>query len=268
MIVDKIYEYLANPEKTQDDSLKYEVEKLAGAAFKRQFMNNEKSNNVGKLRLSSAGRCARQLAYAYHGFEEKGKTMDARSKLIFWTGDLVEMTIVALAKISGCHIVSTGFNQIRVSLAVGDSWIEGHPDGLMIKNGVLYLVEVKSMSSYSFEKFEKGIIDDSYLAQVNTYMEALQVDKCIFIGLNKENGVMHEQILERSSAIVTESKVNLRSVMDSTREKLPPQPFKPDEKGFLPWNCLYCSYWGQCWPTAEKVLVRNSYKLKVVKSGD
>ena len=268
MIVDKIYEYLAAPEKIHDDSLKYEVEKLAGAAFRRQFMNSDESSSVGKLRLSSAGRCARQLAYAYHGFEKKGKESDARSKLIFWTGDLVEMTIVALAKISGCHIVSTGFNQIRVSLEVGNSIVEGHPDGLMIKNGVLYLVEVKSMSSYSFEKFEKGIIDDSYLAQVNTYMDALQVDKCIFVGLNKENGVLHEQILERNSAIVTESKVNLRAVMDSTPEKLPPQSFKPDKKGFLPWNCLYCAYWGLCWPQAEKVLVRNSYKLKAVKNGN
>lgn len=264
MIVDRINAYLSKSEKNLDESLKFEVEKLAGVAFKRQFMTDRDGVAKGTLRLSAAGRCARQLAYAYHGFEEKGKERDARASMIFWTGDLVELTIVSLAKIAGCRIAFSGFNQTRVSFQVSESiHIEGHPDGLLFEDGNIYLIEIKSMSSYGFEKFEKGEIDDAYLAQVNGYMDALSVDKCVFIAFNKENGVMHEIVLTRDSAIVSQVRGNLLSVLNSTPEELPARPYKPDQKNILPWNCLYCSYWGKCWPTAEKVLVKNSYKLKV-----
>lgn len=270
MIVEKIYEYLSQENKSLNEALRYEVEKMAGAAFKRQFMETREIELAKKLRLSSAGKCARQLAYGFHGYDVKGKEIDARSKLIFWTGDLVEMTVSCLAKIAGCKLAFSGLHQLRISIAIGDNIVEGHPDGLLIDDGQVYLVEIKSMSSYSFEKFERGEIEESYLAQVNAYMDALQVDKCIFVALNKENGVLHEMILDRDPMIVTHLKANLLSVLNSTKEKLPlpPSQYYPDAKGNYPWQCLYCAYWGHCRPNAEKVLVGKSYKLREKKNGD
>jgi hypothetical protein len=73
MIVDKINKYLFEKELKIDDAIKYEVEKLSGWTFKRQFMENSERDMKGKLYLSSSGKCARQLAYGYHGFEKKRK---------------------------------------------------------------------------------------------------------------------------------------------------------------------------------------------------
>ena len=83
MIVDKINEYLSNNNLLLDEALRYEVEKLAGATFKRQFMDNEERDSKGKIYFSSVGRCSRQVAYQFHGFEKKGKEIDGRAKLIF-----------------------------------------------------------------------------------------------------------------------------------------------------------------------------------------
>ena len=262
MIVDKIYTYLSSEGKSIDEALRYEVEKLAGVSFRRQFMTDDEGVSAGKLRLSSAGKCARQLAYSFHGFEKKGKELDARSKIIFFQGDLTELMLSSIAKLAGCQLVATGLNQATVKFKVNGQFIEGHTDGLLMESGEIYLVEFKSMSSFSFDRFQDGLVDDSYLAQFNCYMDAAGLNKCVFIGMNKDNGVLHEMVFTKDDKIVSASRQNLLSVLKSTPEALPSPAYEADEKGFYPWQCLYCSYWGHCRPNAEKVLVKTSYKLK------
>lgn len=262
MIVDKIYTYLSGEGKTLDEVLKYEVEKLAGVSFKRQFMTEENGVARGVLRLSAAGKCARQLAYGYHGFEKKGKEIDARAKIIFFQGDLVELMLASIAKLAGCNLIATGLHQATVKFQVNGTYVEGHADGLLPEPGEIYLAEFKSMSSYAFERFQQGYIDDSYIAQFNTYMDSLGINRCVFVGLNKDNGILHEMVITKDPEIVEKVRKNLLTVIKSTPEELPDPAYKADEKGFYPWQCLYCAYWGHCRPNAEKVLVRNSYKLK------
>lgn len=263
MIVEKIYQYLSGQEKTLNDAILDEVAQNSRFAFKRQFMEADQ-NDKGKIRLSSAGRCARQVAYAYHGFEKKGKEIDARAKLVFWTGDLIELTVVNLAKLAGCVLLNTGQDQLTVSLPVNGTFAVGHPDGIFLEDGKNYLLEVKSMSSFSYAKFEQGEIDEGYIAQINAYMEALKLEACVFIGLNKDNGMMHERIVKKNPKVVESLTKNLASVAHSTPEKLPPPPaeLEANEKGVYPWNCLYCPYWVHCRVGAKKVLVNKSYKLK------
>ncbi len=263
MIVEKINQYLSDASKV-DEGLRYEIEKLAGVAFKRQFMTDREDTGY-TLRLSSAGKCPRQLAYNYHGFEKKGKEIDSRAKIVFFQGDLVEMMIVALAKLSGCTRTATGFSQIKVDFLLNDELIiHGHPDGLLIYNGI-YLIECKSMSSYGFTKFTMGQVDESYLVQINVYLEALQLDKCVLVGMNKDSGVLHEMIITKDKKTVEWARKNLLSVIQSTKEKLPQPLFGANEKGIYPWQCLYCSHWGHCKSNAEKVLMGKAYKLKEKK---
>lgn len=274
MICDRIGQYLTEKGKTIDEALRYEVEKIAGFCFKRQFMTDEESDTKGKLRMSSCGKCPRQLAYAFHGFEKKGKEIDARAKLIFFAGDICELVITNLAKLAGCTLTATGLNQLTLTgnimrkVTAGNELpveVTGHPDGMVLHEGKWYLLEVKSMSSYAFERFQEcGDVDDSYICQMNIYMHKLDLDACVLVGYNKDSGVMHEIIVKKDSEIVRKAVANLQTVVDSTPESLPPQPaeFGPDEKGYYTWNCLYCAYWGHCRTNAERVLVRNSYKLK------
>lgn len=266
MIVDKINSYLSGQEYSLNEHIRYEIEKLSGAMFKRQFMSNEKRDNRGTISLSSIGKCPRQLAYGYHGIEKNGKEIDSRAKIIFWTGDLIEFTIVGLAKLAGVTLIATGLQQVAVNFKLNEKVLKGHPDGIVVGDK-LRLLEIKSMSSYGFKKFEAGEIDPSYLAQINCYMEALGLDECIFVALSKDSGVLGERIVRKDPAIVHKCRLNALKVVESTPERLPAQPpeYGANDKGFYTWNCLYCAYYKTCRPNAEKVLINKSYKLKEKK---
>lgn len=262
MIADKISEYLKFNELTINDHLVNQIKTLAGWAFQRQFMAKGE-DRAGSVSLSQAGKCARQIAYNYHGYEKNGKEIDGRARMIFFQGDLVELTLMTLAKLAGCPIVGTGLNQINITLDVNGVLINGHPDGFLIGSDMTRLVECKSMASYAFDRFENGEVDDSYAAQINAYLEATNLDECVLVAMNKDNGIVKETVIYRDPILINKIKDNLNKVLISTKEALPDQPIElnADAKGMYPWNCLYCSYWKTCRPTATQKLVGRSYKL-------
>ncbi|MCP3681064.1 MAG: hypothetical protein GY861_00100 [bacterium] len=258
MIVDKINKYIMKEKITINEMILDSMADLAKFNFKRQF--NSKPDKGGTLRLSSSGKCPRSQAYSLYEYPIEGKGIDHRAKMIFWLGDMVEMTIVTLAQAAGVKLEGVGLDQQTVTLKIEDAEIKGHPDGIVDGK---YLLEVKSMSSYAYQKFEKGIIDDTYLAQVNIYMECLGLDECIFVAMAKDSGTLGELRLKKDNDIVAKVKENLTTILKSKHDELLPDgQFEPDAKGIYPWNCLYCNYWGHCKPNAKKVLMGRSYKLK------
>ncbi len=257
MIVDKINEYLNSKGETIPEAILNEVGELAKWSFERQFGRREEQKNT--LRLSAVGRCVRQQSYKLLGFEESGKSIDARARMVFFQGDLAEMAIVLLAKAAGLQISRSGKDQKTVEI----EGIEGHPDGIFHGESD-YLLEVKSMSSYGFKEFQRGILDDGYRFQINAYMHAMGLTQAIVVGLNKDAGVLHEALISKDKALVDEILTRISVLKDIKVESLPERPYKPNEKGFYPWNCLYCAYHNICLPNAEKVLVGKAYKLKEI----
>lgn len=269
MIVDKIYQYLTDEDKTIDKALAYEVGQLTQWSFERQFMDTEQRERKGKIYLSSVGRCPRQTAYSFHGIAESGKESDPRSKMTFFMGDMIEAAIISLAKLAlkkynGGSLMATGKDQIKITFEAKEAEITGHPDGLYASKKEIYLVECKSMSSFGFKDFEKGIVDEAYISQINAYLEGLGLSKCILIAWDKNSNVLQEKIIERSEEEVKKIRENIKQVLKSTPENLPepPESLKANEKGFYPWNCLYCSWWKLCRTNAEKVVIKGAYKLK------
>lgn len=255
MIVDRINSYLSTDGNTLEESLLQETGKLAAFSFQRQFGVREKRDTVAPY-FSSIGKCLRQQSYKLLGFEEAGKEIDSRAKMVFFMGDLVELAIVQLAKVAGCEVTGTGFEQESTEL-----WgMRGRPDGVV--NGS-HVLEVKSMSSFSFRDFERGQLDIGYRYQCNAAMESLKLDKTVIVALNKDAGVLSEMIIEKDPTIVEDIYFRLDALKRATKTTLPDRPYEPNEQKFLPWNCLYCGYWKTCWPTAERVLVSGKYKLKV-----
>ncbi len=231
-------------------------------------MEDGQRDSTGKIYLSGIGHCVRQLAYKFNGVPAAGKEIDGRAKLIFFAGDVTELVLVSLAKLAGCVIFATGRDQINLSWQSEDekrSSILGHPDGLILHEGKIGLVEVKSMSDFSFDRFEKGDIDSSYIWQVNAYMQMLGVDYCCFVGLNKNNGVLHEIVLKRDEVVCKAIGEKIRTVLKSTAEALPEPPpeydFNPKTR-LYPWQCSYCNFFKICRTNAELVVVRSAYKLK------
>lgn len=257
MIVNRINEYLSGPGAVVPASIAMAVGNLAEHSFKRQL--GERQEKQRTIRLSSIGRCLRQQAYNVLGVEENGKQIDSRARMIFFAGDMAELAIIQVAKLAGCDITDCGADQKTIVL----DGVDGHGDGVLHEDGKNYLVEVKSMSSYGFKDFERGVLDDGYRFQINAYMSALGLSQAIVVALNKDAGVLAEMIVSIDPVIVADIKARIKLLKGVSKENLPPQPFKPNEKGWLPWNCLYCSFWGTCWPKAQKILVAGKYKLAI-----
>jgi len=262
MIADKINKYLNDNKVRVDEAILKEVGELSSWSFKRQFMEENQRDHKGKLYLSSAGKCARQLAYGYHDYTKKGKTIDARGKVVFFMGDLIEMSIISLAKLAGCELKHVGLDQTSCTFKLDGLDVEGHPDGIVNYLGRDILLEVKSMTSFGFRRFENGEIDDGYLAQINMYMECMELNSCCMVAWAKDSGTIKEQVIQKDESVVEYAKENMQSVVNSLRGNLPEGKYTYNDKGEYPWNCLYCAYWEHCKPNAEKIVKSGRYKLK------
>ena len=261
MIVDKINAYLSKNNLQFNEYIQREVETLAGWSFKRQFMDNDEYDSAGKIHMSSIGKCPRQLAYKYLGFEKQGKEIDGRARINFFFGDLVELVVIKLAKLAGVQLVGTGLDQARLCIPIGDDVeISGYPDGFYIGKEMM-TISIKSMPSFRFRDFEKGIIGQEYLDQSYIEMYATKLTKCIFIAICKDNGVFAEQIVKRDDKRIDQLRKNVNSIIKSTTKNLPERKFQANDKGQYPWQCLYCAYWNHCL-NAEKVLQGKRYVLK------
>ena len=254
MIVDKINTYLSTEGKTVNQAILDDVGSLAKYAFFRQFGVREAK--TPEIWLSSVGHCVRQQAYNLLGFTPNGKEIDSRAKMVFFQGDMTELAIIQLARQAGCDISDCGMTQAKAEL----DGARGRVDGILHDNGNS-LVEVKSMASYAFERFEGGDVEQ-FLHQTNAYMHALGLGRAVIVGLNKDSGVLHEHVLNKDLSVVDDIKKRIATIRAATKENLPSRPFGPDEKGMLPWNCLYCAHSKTCWPNSGKVLVKGRYKLK------
>lgn len=261
MIVDKIGKYLSSSNLKLQEHIASKIGQLAFFAFKKQFMEEEEERK-GSLWLSQAGKCPRQLAYKYHGFEKLGKEIDARAKVVFFQGDLIEIMVLQLAKLAGCNISATGMDQMVVAIDINGVEVKGHPDGLLLEEGKVYLVECKSMPSYGFKRFEEGNIDAQYLAQTQMYQYASKIPRTVFVVLNKDNGLLNERVISFDPTISGKSIEGFKKVLNSTPEKLPERMHMPDEKRYYPWQCVYCAYHLLCLPNAEKTVVDGRYMLR------
>lgn len=250
MIVNRINEYLTTNGKDISQSLLDSLANDSKYIFERQFGVQEEKEPC--LRLSSIGNCLRKQAYQLLNYPIKGKEIDSRAKMVFFMGDFVEMSVVHLAELAGCAITD---QQKEVEI----NGVKGHIDG--IHKG--RLVEIKSMSSFAFTKFDKNReINESYVYQINAYMEALGLDETIYIALNKDACFLAQTTYKKDNRIVDDIYKRIE-FLKKIGENLPEKPYSPNDKGYLPWQCLYCQYWGHCWPTSDKILSGKSYKLKV-----
>lgn len=268
-IKQKIYDYLNNTGLEYDEALAVAAAEAFKSGLVRQVMEDRGEVKPGTLRGSNAGPCARKIAYGYLGAEPNGKEIDARAKLTFLTGDLLEVVLVALIKLVGIQTEGTcldeGGQQDLWFDAGNGILVPGHPDGILpVQEGLSErtLLEIKSASDYTFKhKFEKGIIDDGYKLQHNVYLAALGLEQGVFVAINKNSGEITEVWTERDDDYVEWACANYQAAVASTLDSLPPRYSDNDAYGpkidkrtgstVLAPLCTYCSWRDTCWPDLD-----------------
>lgn len=156
----------------------------AGEVFKQllrtRLQKREEKRGEDVLRFSSLGKSDRQIWYAAH-CPEKAEKLPGKAKLKFLWGDLAEVLLLFLAKEAGHEVEN---EQVEVE----EDGVVGHIDAEI--DGVL--VDVKSASPYSFEKFVTGsyLFDDpfGYIQQIAGYAHKREKERAGFFVANKVDG--------------------------------------------------------------------------------
>ena len=204
--------------------------------------------------------CLRRLWYDKYKPEGQEK-LSASTKFKFLFGDLIEEIILFIAEVSG-HEVKDRQKKRKVAGIHGSSdvTIDGH------------LVDVKSASSYSFKKFQKGLTIEEdafgYRAQLKGYHtdaqkddNVLDKDKASFLVVDKQNGniTLDTHVFDHDGTL--EEEFERRKEILGNPDKIPDRGFEPEADGYkkdgefkpngsfkLGINCSYCSQKFNCYP--------------------
>lgn len=215
----------------------------------------------GNLRLSAVGKPKRQQYYQYHGVP--GEEIEGATYIKFAYGHLIEALLVAFAKMAG-HEVK---DQQKVVHVAG---VKGHIDGIVDGE----LMDIKSASSKSFKKFEKGELykDDGfgYVAQGKAYAHALGHDSFSWLVMDKTTGRLctmtydlKSEDKEYSKAIGYDIEERIEGVKEAMgKPEAPPKCYQDEPVGKsgnrkLAMGCVFCPYKHTCWENLREFQYSN-----------
>ena len=216
------------------------------AVLRRRTAKQEE--RTGALRFSALGKPDRQIWFDAHPEPETKEAMPLKTYLKFLYGDVIEELLLLLCKEAGYEVTD---EQREVEI----DGVKGHIDARI--NGTV--VDVKSASSYGYQKFEqRNVLNDDpfgYVAQLSGYADILTPNEdAAWLAIDKSSADICVSPL--SKFVIDDHKPenrikHLKKVIDS--EEIPPLCYEPVPDGKsgnykLPTPCSYCSHKYRCHP--------------------
>lgn len=214
----------------------------------------KKSEGAGLWMSNFGKKCKRQLWYKINK-PELAEPLRAPAKIKFFIGHLLEEILLWLAEKAG-HKVEGMQDYVYLEGLSGkrDAIIDGH------------LVDVKSASTRSFDKFSSHLTSDNdsfgYIDQLDAYLEASKNDDRLhdklsgsFLVIDKTLGNI---VLDKHPKLDVDYKKKIDEVRTSTQSKDPPQRYfddVPEGKSGnrkLGTECSYCEFKFECWKHSNK----------------
>jgi hypothetical protein len=172
LIAGRIIDYLEAQEKQVDDVVLKETVQRMRQVMVRDLMQPRDTRAGKESNTLYSGACARKARLTYDGAAREH--LRARTVLKFLLGDLVELSVLAMARLAGCHIEDN--NRDLTVQGEDGVLVPVHPDGrFMAEDGTAYNVEIKSCDSRTFDSWlDKGGPDDAwgYLTQASMEVQA------------------------------------------------------------------------------------------------
>jgi len=245
-LVEDIYD-LFGPEQLDMDEreIDYHVDEFATNVKEHlKLFLNEKVRSRGNLRLSAIGKPDRQLWYDINLEQSEVIPFTSSTRIKFLYGYILEELLIVLSRLAGHEVTDT---QKEVTV----EGVKGHQDCVI--DGVL--VDCKSASGRSFEKFEKSRLerDDpfGYIGQISAYAEANGMDEAAFLVINKQTGEICLLPVHSLEMINAGQRIkNLKEIIKS--DAPPPHCYSDVADGAsgnrrLGTSCIYCTHKKECW---------------------
>lgn len=269
-LVEDIYDLFQNKDhKINVENVKAFSDRLAEKISAKILSNQEEPRKT--LRFSNIGiPCKRKLWYIVNT-PEVAEVLKPYVKIKFLFGDILEELLLFLAKEAGHNVTE---EQSRVSI----SGIDGTRDAIIDGR----LVDVKSASSRSFEKFKTHRLDQDdpfgYRDQLGAYLEASrdrgdveEKDIASFLVIDKQLGHICLDTHPKSDKNYEEYINELKEMV--AKDQPPERGFQPVAIGKsgnmgLDTVCSYCDYKHTCYPNLRTFIYASGpeYLTDVVRT--
>jgi len=245
-LVQDIYALFEQPHECNEDNVRQFAESLANVV--RSRLAEDRDNQAPTLRVSNIGKPDRQQWYDHNGGEREKLPPWARIKFLY--GDIIEATMLFLAKEAG-HQVDSEQVEVEINGVIGhnDAVIDGH------------VVDVKSASTYAFQKFKNGTLSEDdpfgYMDQLAGYSLGLGGLPGAFLAVDKTLGhvaLMKVPLDELQALNIPDRIEHIRAVINSPEPPERCYETVPDGKSGnekLAVGCNYCSHKFTCWADAN-----------------
>ena len=218
-----------------------------------QYNTQEKRSYLG---ASSIGdECIRKVQLQYM---QKDQKISAKQVRTFDIGHCLEDLIIKWLRIAGFDLKTRNENGEQFGFSAADGKFAGHVDGLIYsfpeefpdKSTGVCLLEIKTMNNKSWNDTQKrGVLVSKpvYYSQVQLYMAYMELDRCLFIALNKDTSDLYFEIIPFDPGMAQKYSDRAVQIIKATENNELLPCVSGDSSFFL---CKMCGFRDHCWKDA------------------
>ncbi len=205
--------------------------------LKERIDNFYRKNEDGRERdyfyASEVTDCKRKIYFKLKG--AKKEDLDPQTNRKFERGNQIHQKL--LSALYSLGIVTASEVQMP-----DQSLFHGRADAIVSVNDENYVVEIKSVSPYSFKTLNGP--KESWEKQLQIYLKHFDIDQGIILAECKGTQKLEEFFVERNDEVVEELEEEFEKLLDMIEKDVVPK--KPDKSNWKFDKCRYCLYEKAC----------------------
>ena len=215
-----------------------------------QYNTQEKRSYLG---ASSIGdECIRKVQLQYMHEDQKVSAKQVRT---FDIGHCLEDLIIQWLKIAGFQLKTRDKNGEQFGFSVAGGKFAGHVDGIILSFPEEFpdkpkgpsLLEIKTMNHKSWNDTQKrGVLVSKpvYYSQVQLYMAYMELDRCLFVALNKDTSELYFEVIPFDAGMAQKYSDRAVQIIKATENNELLPCVSGDSSFFL---CKMCGFRDHCW---------------------
>jgi CRISPR-associated protein Cas4 len=195
------------------------------------YSNRQKDRNQVHFYITDAGKCPRQVWFSLKGYPKKPLEPHVLRQLHH--GDVIHSKLMTI-------LYSLGLVKATEIEIPPQEFINGRADAIICIDNRDYVVEIKSINNFAFEKLDYPNPD--HVKQINMYMHYFKIPKGILIYENKNTQELREFGLDYDEALAN----NVLEFLSGIRQHLDMNQVPVKPANLEQWRCDYCPYAEEC----------------------
>ena len=222
----------------------------------KYYLDSNKSWEQTRFYISQAGKCPRSIFFKFKKVPEK--PLEANLLRIFDHGNHMHQLIMsALISSRDVHVVAS---EVKIP---PQELVSGRADAVLSDGNQLYVLDIKSMDSRTFDNMTEPKIEN--VQQIQLYLYYFKIPKGILLYVNKDNLQLKEYIfdydLEEAQRLIKEMTL-LRTQIDT--DVVPKRIDAYPNNG----ECKYCQYKSVCDIAVPEEIKWERLKLQIDFRGE